>query len=55
MTPTQRDRTPKQIQFTLEKSRPVIVNFQGGVVTSDAGLSLIADIDRKQPILDFRF
>jgi len=47
MTPTQRDRTPKQIQFTLEKSRPVIVNFQGGLVTSDAGLSLIADIDRK--------
>jgi hypothetical protein len=47
MTPTFTDRTPKQFKFSVEKSRPVIVNFQGGRVISDAGLSLIAEIDRK--------
>ncbi len=50
MTPTFRDRTPKQFKFSVEKSRPVVVNFQGGTVTSDAGLSLIAELDRKRQI-----
>ncbi|MBD0390022.1 MAG: IS1380 family transposase [Nostoc sp. C3-bin3] len=50
MTPTFTDRTPKQFKFGGEKSRPVVVNFQGGMVTSDAGLSLIAEIDRKLEI-----
>ncbi len=50
MTPTSDDRTPKQFKFSVEKSRPVVVNFQGGAVTSDAGLSLIAEIDRKLQI-----
>ncbi|BBD70028.1 transposase (plasmid) [Nostoc commune HK-02] len=50
MTPVLTDRTPKQFKFSVEKSRPVVVNFQGGQVTSDAGLSLIAEIDRKLQI-----
>ncbi|MFB2767819.1 IS1380 family transposase [Pelatocladus sp. BLCC-F211] len=50
MTPILTDRTPKQFKFLVEKSRPVVVNFQGGTVTSDAGLSLIAEIDRKLQI-----
>ncbi len=50
MTPVFRDRTPKQFKFSVEKSRPIVVNFQGGTVTSDAGLSLIAEIDRKLQI-----
>ncbi|MEH1790977.1 MAG: IS1380 family transposase [Nostoc sp.] len=50
MTPVFRDRTPKQFKFSGEKSRPIVVNFQGGTVTSDAGLSLIAEIDRKLEI-----
>ena len=50
MTPTSDDRTPKQFKFSVEKSRPIVVNFQGGAVTSDAGLSLIAEIDRKLQI-----
>ncbi|WGV23788.1 IS1380 family transposase [Halotia branconii] len=50
MTPTFTDRTPKQFKFSGEKSHPIVVNFQGGTVTSDAGLSLIAEIDRKLEI-----
>ncbi|MCP6758960.1 MAG: transposase [Fischerella sp. CENA71] len=50
MTPTSDDRTPKQFKFSGEKSRPIVVNFQGGTVISDAGLSLIAEIDRKLEI-----
>ncbi|MEA5506944.1 IS1380 family transposase [Halotia wernerae UHCC 0503] len=41
---------PKQFRFERPKSPPVVVNFQGGQVTSDAGLSLIAEIDRKLQI-----
>jgi Transposase DDE domain group 1 len=41
---------PKQFRFEQPKSPPIVVNFQGGQVTSDAGLSLIAEIDRKLQI-----
>lgn len=41
---------PKQFKFEQPKSPPVVVNFQGGQVTSDAGLSLIAEIDKKLQI-----
>ncbi len=50
MTPCKTDRIPEQFKFEGEKSRPVIVNFKGGTVTSDAGLSLIAELDRKRKI-----
>ncbi|MBN3947085.1 MAG: IS1380 family transposase [Nostoc sp. NMS7] len=41
---------PKQFRFEQPKSPPVVVNFNGGLVTSDAGLNLIAEIDRKLQI-----
>ncbi|MDZ8238705.1 MAG: IS1380 family transposase [Nostoc sp. ChiQUE01a] len=50
MTLASTDRIPKQFRFEQPKSVPVVVNFQGGTVTSDAGLSLIAEIDRKLQI-----
>ena len=50
MTPVITDSIPKQFTFEQEKLPPVVVNFHGGLVTSDAGLSLIADIDRKLQI-----
>jgi hypothetical protein len=50
MTPTKTDCIPEQFKFEREKSRSVIVNFKGGTVTSDAGLSLIAELDRKRKI-----
>ena len=50
MTPVSTDCTPKKFKFEREKARTVVVNFQGGRVTSDAGLSLIAEIDKKLQI-----
>ena len=50
MTPTSTDCIPEQFQFKRVKSRQVIVNFKGGTVTSDAGLTLIADLDQKLEI-----
>ncbi|HBL60690.1 MAG TPA: hypothetical protein DDZ80_20290 [Cyanobacteria bacterium UBA8803] len=50
MTPTSTDCIPEQFQFKRVKSRQVIVNFQGGTVTSDAGLILVADLDQKLKI-----
>lgn len=50
MTPTLTDCIPEQFKFERVKSRSVIVNFQGGTVTSDAGLTLIADLDKKRKI-----
>jgi len=41
---------PKQFKFEQSKSPTVVVNFNGGQVTSDAGLSLIAELDRKLQI-----
>ena len=50
MTPLPTDCNSEQFKFERVKSRLVIVNFQGGTVTSDAGLTLIADLDRKLQI-----
>lgn len=50
MTTVLTDCTPEQFKFERVKSRQVLVNFKGGTVTSDAGLSLIAELDRKRKI-----
>ncbi|WP_179139853.1 transposase, partial [Brachyspira hyodysenteriae] len=50
MTPTKTDCIREEFKFEQEKSRPVVVNFKGGTVTSDAGLSLIAELDLKRKI-----
>lgn len=50
MTPTKIDCIPKQFKFEGEQSASIVVNFQGGTVTSDAGLTLIAELDRKRKI-----
>lgn len=50
MTPTKSNYIPEQFRFEQIKSCPVIVNFTAETVTSDAGLSLIAELDRKKKI-----
>jgi Transposase DDE domain group 1 len=50
MTLQNTDCIPEQFNFEQVKSCPVIVNFQGKPVTSDAGLTLIAELDRKRGI-----
>ncbi|MEH2372965.1 hypothetical protein [Nostoc sp.] len=37
---------PEQFVFGQVESCPVIVNFKGKPVTSDAGLTLIAELDK---------
>lgn len=48
MTPVFTDCIPEQFQFEKVDSLPVIVNFQGKTVTSDAGLTLIGELDRRR-------
>ena len=50
MTPTFTQCIPEQFTFGRVESRQVIVNFKGGTVTSDAGLTLIAGLDQKLQI-----
>lgn len=50
MTPTSTQCIPEQFSFGRVESRKVIVNFNGGTVTSDAGLMLIAALDQKRQI-----
>jgi hypothetical protein len=50
MTPQEIDCTTEQFKFEQVKSSPIVVNFQGEIVTSDAGLTLITELDRKQQI-----
>ena len=50
MTPTSTPCIPEQFSFGRVESRQVIVTFKGGTVTSDAGLTLIAGLDRKRQI-----
>ena len=50
MTPSKNDCIPEQFIFEQVKSCPVVVNFKGEPVTSDAGLTLISELDRKREI-----
>ncbi|QLE53603.1 hypothetical protein FD724_37735 (plasmid) [Nostoc sp. C057] len=50
MTLQKTDCIPEQCKSEQVKSYPVIVNFQGEIVTSDAGLTLIAELDQKRKI-----
>ncbi len=49
MTSTSTQCIP-EFTFVRVESRPVIVNFKGGTVTSDPGLTLIAGLDQKLKI-----
>lgn len=50
MTPNKNDCIPEQLIFEQVKSCPAVVDFNGKPVTSDAGLTLIAELDRKREI-----
>ena len=50
MTPPPTPCVPEQFKFGRVESRDVIVNFKGGTVTSDAGLTLVAALDQKRQI-----
>ncbi len=47
MTPSSTECIPNQLNFGSVKRRKVIANFSGGKITSDAGIVLMAELDRK--------
>jgi hypothetical protein len=50
MTPILTDCIPEQFNFGRVKGRNVIANFKGGKLTSDGGLVLVAELDKKRQI-----
>jgi hypothetical protein len=50
MTPILTDCIPEQFNFGRVKGRNVIANFKGGTLTSDGGLVLVAELDKKRQI-----
>ncbi len=47
MTPSSTECIPNQLKFGRIKGRKVIADFSGGRITSDAGIVLMAELDRK--------
>ncbi len=47
MTPSSTQNLTKQLNFGSLKGRKVIADFSGGRITSDAGIVLMAELDRK--------
>ena len=50
MTPSSTNFIPNQLNFGSLKGRKVIADFSGGKITSDAGIILLAELDRKLQI-----
>ena len=50
MVPSSTQCIPNQFNFGSIKGRKVIANFDGGRITSDAGIVLIAELDKKLKI-----
>ncbi len=50
MTPILTECIPEQFNFGRVKGRKVIANFKGGTLTSDGGLILVAELDKKRQI-----
>jgi hypothetical protein len=50
MIPISTECIPEQFSFGRVKGRNVIANFKGGTLTSDGGLLLVAELDKKRQI-----
>jgi|GEM_PF-2294774 len=46
MTPTKRERSAKSYPFGQLELRPVVADFSGGQLKTDAGVILIAQLDQ---------
>ncbi len=52
MTSTSINFIPKHLNFGSLKGRKVIADFSGGIITSDGGIILIAELDKKLKITE---
>ncbi len=50
MTPSSTESISERLSFGKIKGREVIANFDGGRISSDAGIVLIAELDKKLKI-----
>lgn len=50
MTPISRPKISQQLNLGKLKGKELIANFDGGIITSDAGIVLIAELDEKLKI-----
>ncbi len=50
MTPNFTQFLPKPLNFGSLKGRKVIADFSGGIITSDAGIVLMVELDKKLKI-----
>ena len=50
MTPSSTKYIANQLNFGSLKGRQVIADFTGGIITSDAGIVLLAELDKKLKI-----
>ena len=50
MTSSSDQSLPNQFNFGPLKGRNIIANFEGGKITSDAGIVLMAELDKKLKI-----
>ena len=52
MTPILTHYSPSKFNFGIIKGRKIIADFSGGRITSDAGIVLLAELDRKLKITE---
>jgi hypothetical protein len=52
MTPSKLPKKNKGLHFKKQKHREIIVDFTGGMITSNAGILLIAELDRRLKITE---
>ena len=52
MNPNLKDNISNELEFRRIKGRKVVVNFEGGRITSDAGIIWIAELDKKLKITE---
>jgi hypothetical protein len=50
MTPSSSQSLPNQLNFGNFKGKNIIANFEGGKITSDAGIIFMAELDKKLKI-----
>ena len=47
MSPNYSRKSSQLINFSKQKGKEIIANFDGGLITSDAGIVWIAELDKK--------
>ena len=52
MNPSKNFKEIKRLHFKKQKGREIMADFSGGMITSNAGILLIAELDRRLKITE---